>query len=85
MTATGTGASMHVPHTSSQPTKRPPKVLTVAVGSTNQVKVSAVKECLASYEDTFEYVEAGVQLEVEAYSVSTGVADQPMTLEETAR
>lgn len=57
----------------------------MAVGSTNPVKVSAVSECLASYEDTFEYVEAGVQWKVEAYQVNTGVEEQPMTLEETAR
>lgn len=47
----------------------------IAVGSTNQVKVQAVEELVKEYPDL-----AG--LPVKAVSVPSGVADQPMSLEE---
>ena len=49
----------------------------VVVGSKNPVKVAAVAEVLAGYRD-------GAACAVEPHDVASGIAEQPMTLEETA-
>jgi inosine/xanthosine triphosphatase len=49
--------------------------LTIKVGSKNQVKVSAVEEILQDYPHLKDAVVEGVE-------VSSGISDQPMTLEE---
>lgn len=55
-----------------------PTVSNVVVGSTNKCKVDAVKSCLQQFS-------AFQNATVRAVAVSSGVSEQPMSLEETAQ
>ena len=54
------------------------KEMKITVGTTNEAKLSAVKETLAGYE-------MFTGCEISGILVQSGVADQPMSLEETVR
>lgn len=67
---------MSTPSTSSPHTSVPPAPFVVAIGSTNPAKVKAVEAVLSR---------AFPQARVEPVSVPSGVSDQPLSAEETAR
>ena len=60
------------------------KVVNVAVGSTNPVKVNAVRLGVANaLRPLPEYLDSEIQLNSCGYNVQSGVSDQPMSDEET--
>jgi len=74
---------------SSAPAAERPLFGAVAVGTTNPCKLSAVRAALARYPEVAAARGTGTGAETErgwsAHKVASGVSEQPMSLEETAR